>query len=122
MAETTKREQRILDAPILTFEIQGLITRLKSENVWKNSEKNSITLNTGTGLRMVIIALHDGVCLEPHKVDHPISVQVLEGELEFRAGGQTETLKKGQIVMLHQSIEHSVKANTESVFLLTFGS
>lgn len=122
MVNSEKREQRILDAPLLTFEIQELITRLKNEETWKNTEKNSITLNMGAGLRMVIVALHEGASLEPHKANHPISVQVLEGELEFGTDAQTETLKKGQILMLHQSITHRVKAHTECAFLLTFGS
>lgn len=122
MPNSEKRENRVLDAPLLTFEIQSLITKLKSEGAWKNSPKNSITLNMGTGLRMVIISLHEGASIEPHKADHPISVQVLEGELEFKTDAQTETLKKGHILMLHQSIVHSIKAHTECSFLLTFGA
>lgn len=122
MAGSVRREQRTLDAPLLTFEISSLIKKLKSEAAWKNSEKNSITLNMGNGLRIVIIALHQGTFIEQHKADHPISVQVLEGEMEFRTDAKTETLKQGQILILHEGIPHSLKAHTECSFLLTFGA
>lgn len=122
MAETGKREQRIMDAPLLTYEIPELIARIKSEEAWKSTDRNSITLNMGPGLRMVVIALHEGTTIEPHKADHPISVQVLEGVLEFITGAGTAALKSGQLLTLHKGISHSVKAQTECAFLLTFGA
>lgn len=122
MAETGKREQRIMDAPLLTYKIEELIAKIKKEEAWQNSDRNSITLNMGSGLRLVVIALHEGTKIDPHKADHPISVQVLEGELEFITDEETAFLKAGQLLTLHKSISHSVKARTECVFLLTFGA
>ncbi|HRK61470.1 MAG TPA: hypothetical protein PLY88_02835 [Candidatus Omnitrophota bacterium] len=122
MTETGRREQRIMDAPILTYEIPKLIAKIKSEEAWKSTDRNSITLNMGLGLRMVVIALHSGALIKPHKADHAISVQALEGELEFITDMEIVALKAGQMLSLHKGILHSVRARTECAFLITFGA
>jgi quercetin dioxygenase-like cupin family protein len=48
-----------------------------------------------------------------------ISVQVLEGKIDFIAEQQHSLMEKGQIIALQENITHSVIAITESFFLLT---
>jgi quercetin dioxygenase-like cupin family protein len=54
-----------------------------------------------------------------HTANGVISLQVLEGEINFITDGQSVVLKEGQIVALHKGEPHSVAAIKESVFLLT---
>ena len=122
MSRTQKRDQRVLDAPFLTFNFSKLISRLKNEETWKHSDRNSITLTMGPGLRAVMVALHDGAIIKPHKTTHPIFVQILEGEVQFITDRVSVVLKKEQMLRLERGISHSVKACSEAVFLLTFGA
>lgn len=54
-----------------------------------------------------------------HKANGVISVQVLEGKIEFTAEQQNTNLEKDQIIALQENITHTVRAVTESFFLLT---
>ena len=57
-----------------------------------------------------------------HTADGIISVQVLEGLIQFNTDKQSVELGKGQMLALHERIPHSVKAIRETVFLLTLTS
>ena len=121
MDEQEKRETRILDAPFLTYDLQDVLARLKQEEAWKRSDRNSITLNMGAGLRAVVVALHQGALIKQDKAEHPISVHVLEGEMEFLTEAGSAVLEKGELLTLRKGIPHSVEARKECAFLLTFG-
>jgi quercetin dioxygenase-like cupin family protein len=70
-------------------------------------------------MRIVLIGLHENAELKPHKANGVISVQVFEGKIEFSAEEQIIHLEKRQLIALQENIIHSVKALTESFFLLT---
>ena len=54
-----------------------------------------------------------------HTAAGMISVQVLEGRIEFTTDDQSVELDKGQMLALHESIPHRVLALEETIFLLT---
>ena len=54
-----------------------------------------------------------------HKAEGIISLQVLDGHINFITEDRTEELTKGKMVTLHKGINHSVAALEKSVFLLT---
>lgn len=110
---------RLVDAKLLSFDLKEWIQQLKSETTWQEGDRNSITLSKSAGMRVVLIALHKGAELKTHTAPGPISVQVLEGQLNFTAEGTTETLQVGNVLTLHSEIPHSVFAVEESCFLLT---
>lgn len=70
-------------------------------------------------MRITLIGLHENAELKPHKASGVISVQLAEGKIEFTAEGQKIHLEKGQMLALQENSIHSVKALTESFFLLT---
>ena len=108
-----------MDAPLLNMDIPQFIQQLKAEATWQTSDRNAMTVYKTNGLRIVLIALHEDAILKEHTADGIISLQVLEGEIIFSAGGQSVTISKGQMIALHKGLPHSVKAINESVFLLT---
>ncbi len=110
---------RIIDAPLVSMDIPAFIKQLRNETVWENADRNAITVFKTNGMRIVLIALHKDAELKKHTADGIISVQVIEGEINFNTDDQSLILKKNQIVGLHKGIPHSVKAIKESVFLLT---
>ena len=110
---------RLMDAPVVPIDIPDFLNQIKNESTWQNSDRNAMAVYKTDGMRIVLIALHKDAVLEKHTADGIISVQVLDGELNFTAEDKTHNLKKGQIIALHRNVPHSVSAVTESVFLLT---
>ncbi len=111
--------ERILNAPLVEMNLIQSIKQIKSETTWAESDRNSMTIFKSETMRMVIIGLHKNAELKPHKANGVISVQVLEGKIEFTAEQQSTQIEKGQMVALTENITHSVRALTESFFLLT---
>jgi quercetin dioxygenase-like cupin family protein len=111
--------ERILNAPIVKMNLNDAITQIKSETTWADSDRNSVTLFRSETMRIMLIGLHENAELKPHKANGIISVQVIQGKIEFTAEQQNTHLEKGQMIALQEKIVHSVKALTESFFLLT---
>jgi quercetin dioxygenase-like cupin family protein len=111
--------ERMLDAPLVNIDIGRFITQIKKETAWDNSDRNAITVYKTSGLRIVLVALHEGAVMAKHTAAGIISVQVLEGEINFTTDEQSVILKKEQMIALHKGLPHSVTALKESVFLLT---
>lgn len=110
---------RTMDAPLVLIDLPDFMKQIKEEDAWHKSDKNAITVFKTEKMRIVLIALHTNAELKPHKADGIISVQVLEGTINFSTDQQSYDLKKGQMVTLHENIMYQVKALEESMFLLT---
>lgn len=111
--------ERLLNAPLVEMNLEEVIKQIKSEPTWADSDRNSVTLFKSETMRIVLIGLHENAELKPHKANGVINVQVLQGKIEFTAGQQNTHLERGQMVALQDNITHSVRALTESFFLLT---
>ncbi len=110
---------RSIDAMLVTIDLPLFMEHIKQESSWKDSDRNAITVFKTNGLRIVLIALHEGAEMARHTANGIISVQVLEGQLQFNTDRQSVELNKGQMLALHERISHSVKAIKETIFLLT---
>ncbi|MBD1421365.1 cupin domain-containing protein [Sphingobacterium chuzhouense] len=111
--------ERILNAPLVEMDLFAFIDQIKNEPTWADSERNSITIFKSEAMTIVLIGLHENAELKPHKANGTISVQVLEGKIEFGTEDQYVQIEKGQMIALQENLMHSVKASTESFFLLT---
>lgn len=101
------------------MDLEAFIEQIKSETQWKESDRSSMVLFKSETMRLVLIGLHESAELTPHKASGVISVQVLEGRINFYAGEQESTLEKGQMIALPENVTHGVRALKESFFLLT---
>lgn len=110
---------RVLDAQQVEMKLPELIARLKSETTWAESDRNAITLLKSDTMRIVLMGLHRNASLKPHKANGMLSVQVLEGKIDFTTEQKTVQLAGGEMIALHENITHSVLACEESFFLLT---
>jgi quercetin dioxygenase-like cupin family protein len=111
--------ERMIDAALVSIDLPLYMAQIKDESSWKDGKRNAITVFKTNGLRIVLIALHEGSEMARHTADGIISVQVLEGLIQFNTDKQSVELGKGQMLALHERIPHSVKAIRETVFLLT---
>ncbi len=111
--------ERTLNARLVEIDLNKFIAELKQETTWAESDRNSITVFKSDTSTIVLIGMHKNAELKEHKAIGNISVQVLDGEINFVAEGQTLSLAKGQMITLQANIPHSVTALEECFFLLT---
>ena len=110
---------RLMDAPVVSINVPEFIKKIKNEAAWEKSDRNAMTIYKTKGMRIVLIALHEDAVMEKHTTNGIISVQVLDGEINFNLEDKSFDLKKGEMIALHRNVPHSVAAIKESVFLLT---
>lgn len=120
-AATEQRPEgnRVLNASLVEMDLAKLINQIKSEKTWTNSDRNSLTIFKSETMRIVLMGLHQNAELKPHKANGVISVQVLDGKINFNTEQQSTLLEKGQMIALQENIIHSVLALAESFILLT---
>jgi len=112
---------RLLDDTLLTFDLPGIINKIMQERAWKAGERNGITLLKTAQLRIVLIALHVQNEIDFHRSGNPISIQIIEGQINFKTEKQSVILKKDNLLTCHEGVKHSLVAMEESVLLLTIG-
>jgi len=85
----------------------------------RNAEVSSTTLLKTDTLRIVLMALRAGAKLHEHHADGRMSVQVLEGEIDFSTENMQSQLAPGMLVSLGAKVPHEVLARSHAVLLLT---
>ena len=111
--------ERQLDAAFLKFDLPRLLAQIRTEDAWRRESHSAMTLIKSHGLRVVLVAMHAGVSLPPHRADGPITVQAIEGALSVSSETRKVSLRPGQLLMLHAGVYHVVEAIRDSAFLLT---
>lgn len=86
--------ERILNAPLVEMNLNEFIKQIKSETTCSDSDRNSVTLFKSETMRILLIGQHENAELKPHKANGVISVQVLEGKIEFKAEQQSTQFEK----------------------------
>lgn len=82
-------------------------------------EVSSTTLVKTDTLRIVLMALRAGARLHEHHADGRLSVQVLEGEIEFGVDSGQCQLGPGTLISLEARVAHRVTARSDATLLLT---
>ncbi|RFC54686.1 cupin domain-containing protein [Brumimicrobium aurantiacum] len=65
------------------------------------------------------IVFKEGQLMKEHKAAYPITVHLLEGEIEFGVQGAKHNLVKGDILTLEENVPHDLKALKNSVVRLS---
>ncbi len=110
---------RVLNAELVEMNLYQFIDQIKSEKTWQVSDRNSVTIFKSSTMRIVLMGLHQNAELKTHKANGVISVQVIEGKIDFTVDSKISRMEKGQMIALHENIMHSVTALNDSFLLLT---
>lgn len=97
------------------IDIAAELSKIRS----RGADVSSTTLLKTDTLRIVLMALRGGAKLHEHHADGRLSVQVLEGEVDFTAENTPCRLHSGMIVSLEARVPHQVAACSDAVLLLT---
>ena len=105
----------------IAVDIRAEIARLKREPAWASGDRHGSSLVKGDGINVALMVLKAGAKLQEHHTRAPITLQVIEGRINFVAGGKKQVVTAGTILALDRAIEHSVEALEESAIVLTVG-
>ena len=81
--------------------------------------RSARTLVKDGPLRLTIMGLAAGGTLPPHRTEHPLSIQVVQGDVTFFAVDQVYTLSAGDVLIFGAGVEHSARSTNGASFLLT---
>ena len=111
--------ERVLQAPLLSFRIDKEIKNLRKESGWIEGDKDAITLQKSSSLRVVLISMHKGAILREHKVEGPITLFILSGRITFSADNDKINVGTNELIVLEKTIPHDVEALEDTTFILT---
>jgi quercetin dioxygenase-like cupin family protein len=114
-----QREARLSAEEVHLFDLKSALQTLRGEAEYAANGRNGTTLVKNAEVRVVLEALREGAGLAEHRAPGPITVQAVEGEIQFRVGETVHTLRPGQLLALPAGRPHAVHAAQDSAFLLT---
>lgn len=102
----------------LLFDLTEQLKQLRAE-LPENRDRRGITLVKEHGITVVLTALKKGAELAEHDTPGPATVQVLDGKVEMKVGGEGFTLGPGQVVAFDARVPHEVEAASDAAILIT---
>ena len=110
--------QHPITGPALSFSLADEM-RTVHEEMAKAGRRTARTLVKDGPLRVTLVGMDAGGELRAHSSAGPISLQVLEGEVELEAEGKRWTLSAGMLAAFDGGITHAVRSAAGGMFLLT---
>jgi quercetin dioxygenase-like cupin family protein len=94
---------------------------LRASDSYRAADHAAKTIAKQPGVNVVLIALKPGGQLHEHHANGAITVQGIDGHVEFTVGGTPVALTCGRLLVVPPGVAHSVRGMNESAFLLTIG-
>ena len=110
---------RVLDAPYVMADLDERIDQLKSEDAWKNGDRNGITLVKNEKMTIVLTCLRKDAKIRDSQLDGILTIEVLEGKITLTTEADRLEIKERGLITLRANISHSIVADKKSTLLLT---
>jgi len=101
------------------FDVGAQLESLRLQDPDQAGKDRTVILLKTDSLRVIFRSFSEGASLPTHKASGPITVQVLDGHIEFTADTRTTLVRKGEVLALESGVPHSVKALSNSAILIT---
>ena len=85
-----------LDRPLSTFDLGRALVDLRAEEAFTRVGRNAVVLHKEDGLKVVLMAMREGDSILSHKAPAPISVQLLEGSVQFNTEKESLRARRGE--------------------------
>src|SRR5271167_2025247 len=102
---TALRSPGPLESPILSFDLNLEIERLRGENAWQGG-RNSKTLVKHPDFRVVLTVLESNARLHEHKAVGRISVHTMAGHIRMHVQDKVIDLPAGHMLALERALPH----------------
>ncbi|HET6231777.1 MAG TPA: cupin domain-containing protein [Longimicrobiaceae bacterium] len=113
---------RPLAGPVLTFDLGRQIAEIRGEEAFQRSGRGGRTLAKSGRFRLTLTALTAGTEIGTHQADSPMTLQVVEGGLRFRAGDRDHELRAGEVLFFGPGDAHDIRATEDSALLITISA
>lgn len=113
---------RPLAGASLTFHLNDQLAELRREEAYTRSGRAGRTLAKSGRLRVVLLAVANGVAIGTHQADSPMTLQVLEGGLHYREDGGERDLKAGDLLYFGPGNAEDIRATGDTALLLTLSA
>jgi quercetin dioxygenase-like cupin family protein len=114
--------ERSLTEPMMIFDLAPQMEELRRDDSYHRSGRLARTLARSGRLRLVLVALNEGVEVGTHRADSAMTIQLLEGRIGFRIGSSDHELRAGQVLFFEPGEAHDVRALEECALLLTLSA
>lgn len=120
-SETPRARAHHVSDPLIEVDLAAELEALRASDSYHAADHAAKTIAKQAGVRVVLIALKTGGQMHEHHADWAITVQGIDGHVEFTVGEKAVALTRGRLLTVPPGVRHRVKGVNESAFLLTIG-
>ncbi len=111
--------ERALTGSHLTFELAEQVAELRSDPQYRRNGRLGRTLVKEGDLRLTMTVLEEEAEVETHHAVSPMTLQVLEGRLQYRVGGEERELAAGELLFFGPGHAEDIRALEDTALLLS---
>ena len=119
MERTMPSLTRPLAGEHMTFDLPRVVRELREEEGYARSGRAGRTLLKAGPLVLTVTVLRDGLEVETHHAETPMTLQVLEGGLSFRIEEKATELSSGGTLFFGPGHARDIQALGDTALLLT---
>ena len=110
---------RVIDGTYVFADIPSVVKQLVEEKAWEKNDRNGITVFKSSNVTIVISALQADATIRDNSVNGFLTIQVVEGNTRITTADGDIDAVKGQVIVFHPKVTHSIMALSDSIILLT---
>jgi quercetin dioxygenase-like cupin family protein len=107
--------------PLIEVDLATELEELRATSSYQAADHAAKTIAKQPGIRVVLIALKQGGHMHEHHADSAITVQGVDGHVEFNVAERAVLLMPGHLVIVEGGMPHQLIGIDESAVLLTIG-
>jgi quercetin dioxygenase-like cupin family protein len=119
--ETPRAQAHHVADSLVEVDLAAELTALRASDSYHAADHAAKTIAKQPGIRVVLIALKPGGRMHEHKADSAITVQGVDGNVEFHVAERSIQLTRGRVLTVAAGMPHGVTGIDESAVLLTIG-
>ena len=120
-SETPRARAHHVTDPLIEVDVATELEALRASDSYHAADHAAKTIAKQPGVSVVLIALKPGGQMHEHHADGAITVQGIDGHVEFTVGERAVALTRGRLLTVPPGVAHRVRGMNESAFLLTIG-
>jgi quercetin dioxygenase-like cupin family protein len=119
--ETPRERARHVTDHLIDIDLAAELKALRASDAYQTADHAAKMIAKHPGLRVLLMALKPGGKMHEHHADGAITVQGVDGHVEFKVGESAVALTRGRLLTVAAGVPHSVIGVDESALLLTMG-
>jgi quercetin dioxygenase-like cupin family protein len=120
-SETPRAQAQHVADSLVEVDLVAALEALRAGESYQAADHAAKTIAKQPGVRVLLIALKPGGHMHEHHADWAITVQGVQGHVEFKVADRTVVLTPGRLLTVAAGMPHHVTGIDESAVLLTIG-